>query len=274
MAAPTTREEGRTATPLARRSHAQKDVYYPICALTRDHYPVWFPLPGLRLKSGEQMQGAEVVGIRKTYRKNQPSENVVYRVRRADLSYEDLPKFMTPTLFRPLNLVRYPDPLPLPATLAGDVPWGSEHPPITPPDDPLPLDWPRPYAFAPDISREEIEVRVLRGLKTERARGVDDQGLRGPAWKTGSDVLAAMQGGGAITVQAWQPDRRDIGDWPRVREWLRRIDDLARQVIELKSQDYSFRQIGERMRIPRSREWAREKYGSGIDMVWRVANTV
>ena len=248
-------------------------VYYPIYALTRDGYPVFFPLSGVRLESGEQMPGTEVVGLRKTFGKGRSTERVVYRVRRADLSYEDLPGFMYPTLFRPLNMQKYPDDLPPPATLTGEVDWGSEHPPMLPPDDPAPLDWVGPYALPPCISLDEIEVRVMRGLKTERAKGVDDRGLHGPSFKTGSDVLNGMLGGGAITIQGWVPDKRDIGDWPLVREWLRAIPDMQRRIVEWKSLDFSFRQICERyLQGRRSREWVRGEYRKGIEGVRGVAN--
>ena len=249
-------------------------TYYPITALKRDGYPVFFPIPDLRLtRHGdliEQMKGADVVGLKRTFRKGRPTECVVYQVRRESGHYEDLPKFMHPTLFRPMTLAKYPDPLPEPAAQAGEVDWSSEHPPLLPPDDPLPLDWIGPYAMPPNISREEVEVRVMRGLKTERAKGVDDQGLRGP--KAYGTFIDGMLGGGNITIQGWVPDKRDIGDWLQVREWLRAIDRQPRSIIEWKSIEYSFWQIGERLRPAISREWARVKYNEGMEAVWRVAN--
>jgi hypothetical protein len=192
-------------------------------------------------------------------------------VRRADGSYEDLPKWMAPTLFRPLRIERYPDPLPPPAALTGEVDWRSAHPVPMPPDDPLPLDWPRPYASPPGISLEEVEVRVLRGLKTERARAVD--GVHGPLAKTSADVLAALQGGGAITVNPWEPTRIDIGDWETAVGWLQSVDKTYRTIIRAKSMDHSFRQIGERFMTPgRDRHWVKYRYHTGMEEVWKVAN--
>ena len=72
--------------------------------------------------------GRRVPGFRKTVRRGRPTERVVYRVRRADGSAEDLLDHMAPTLFRPAYLDRYPNLLPPPAALIHDVDWPSEHP--------------------------------------------------------------------------------------------------------------------------------------------------
>ena len=43
-------------------------------------------------------------------------------------------------------------------------------------------------------------------------------------------------------------------------------------VIEAKSEDRSFRQIGERLKPSRYREWVEQKYQEGMEAVWKVAN--
>jgi hypothetical protein len=249
--------------------------YYPISALRRDHYGVLFPIGPLRLRSGEVIPAAEVAGFRKTYRRGYANERVVYRVKRPDGSTEDLPEHLTPTQFRPANLDRYPDPLPEPAALtAENIHWRSYHPAPAPPDEREDLVWPAAaYSEPGKISEREAEVRILRAWKTQRSSDVDAKGLGGPMGYRAGRSFGAME----IRIVTWEATRRDAGDWPVAMAWFTRLRNPDhKRVIELRSMDFSFRQIGERQKkgvTPAyASEWARTTYRRAITEITAVAN--
>ena len=75
----------------------------------------------------------------------------------------------------------------------------------------------------------------------------------------------------------WEPLRKDVSDWPVALGWSTRLRNPDhRRVIELRSLDYSFRQIGEKTRKglkPASAtEWARLTYGKAITELTIIAN--
>ncbi len=110
-------------------------TYYPISALTVDHCPVLFPIGPIRLRGGEVIAAAEVPGFRKTHaqRARQRARGLP---RQAGRRLDRGPAIhLQPTLFRPANLERYPNSLPVSATLTGDVRWQSEHPQPVEPDE-------------------------------------------------------------------------------------------------------------------------------------------
>jgi len=106
---------------------------------------------------------------------------------------------------------------------SGDVAWQSPPEPAVPPEPEDDLEWPGEYSAAPNISVREVEVRVLRALRTERSlRGGRGDGR--PGRYRDSVLITIMRGIGRLeyehidetriapTVAPWQPTRRDIGD--------------------------------------------------------------
>src|SRR5262245_59384443 len=90
--------------------------------------------------------------------------------------YVDLPRWVQVTRWRPIDPDRFPGPLPSPARVEGRVGWQSRPEPMIPIEDQDELEWPYPYEAAPNISAREAEVRVLRGLRTERSRHAVKEG--------------------------------------------------------------------------------------------------
>ena len=252
----------------------RRPAYYPISDLTRDHYGVLFPIGPLKLRSGEVIAAAEVPGFRVTYRKGQASERIVWRVKRRDGSTEDLPRHLAPTLFRPANLARYPDPLPEPAALAGNVRWQSEHPEPAPPDKREDLVWPAAvYSEPGKISEREAEVRILRAWRTQGVTDVDGKGLGGPSGYRAGRAFATEE----VQQVGWQPTRRDIGDWPVAMGWFTRLRNPDHKgVIKYRSADFSFRQVGEQLKKGATpayaAEWARIVYRRAITELTAMAN--
>jgi hypothetical protein len=200
--------------------------------------------------------GDEFVARRKTIMRRQTT-TVVWRVRverreqgrPLQYDYRDLPDKLAASItrWRPLDVRKFPGPLPsMPARIEGNVNWQSlpEPPvPIEPEDD---LEWSGDYSTAPNISKREVEVRVLRGLRTERSlRGGRGDGR--PGGYRDSTLIVIMRGIGKVeyehvdetriapTAAPWQPSRRDIGDELTAIGWLLKISRAHRELAVLRS---------------------------------------
>lgn len=83
--------------------------------------------------------------------------------------------------------------------------------------------------LAADIPAEMVKA-ALKAAEAERIRAGD---------VTGSDFEAVRS--------AWQPSRRDLGDWDTALGWLASAECKGRRAVEMRAADpqFSFRQIGE-----------------------------
>jgi len=246
--------------------------YYPVGALARDSFAVYFLLPE-----------GDVVGFRITRRNGR----IVYYVRRTDGTAEALPDFAAPTLFRPISLARYPDPLPLPATLLKAVSWESPPPPPVAPEAPNPLEWPHAYSLPGQINREEAWIRLRRGLLTERSANTQvgrgrprniDSVLRLILKTMGKLEYEHIESAAALHAigEPWSPTRRDHGDWPIALSWFTQLSARERDIVRFRSllPPYSFQQIGDRLAPKITRSTAKEAFERALDEVTKIANMV
>jgi hypothetical protein len=250
--------------------------------------------------------GEWVVGFKRTYRKPREilkrkipigvvsgGEHVlrttyttqVWCIRGDDGKVVDLPAWAEPMAFRPLIRDKYPDPLPDPLTQTEEVAWASPIAPPSCPEIPDSLEWKGEYNLPGRISRGEAEIRLLRGLRTERSRKSQ---VRGGSTSGDMDSLLRLilrtQGRleyehkESLSTQLahvgelWEPTRRDHGDWSTAVTWFNKLDKEHRHVVKERSYNpqTSYRQIGEAMQ--RSEGWARKVYGQAIDRVEKIAN--
>ena len=91
--------------------------------------------------------------------------------------------------WRPVDPARFSDPLPASVRIEGETRWQSAPEPATPPEQADGLEWPHEYATASNISQEEVWVRLLRALRTVRARG--ERVAAGPR-SCGRDSVAVL----------------------------------------------------------------------------------
>jgi len=213
-----------------------------------------------------------------------------------------VPRRIAPTLWQPLEPRDWRWPLPEPAA-AGSITPRMVNIAAKPPLDPEAVaapehaiatietgaadaDWPFAYASAPYISQAEAEHRLLRALKTSRTPGVVKnihQGVKSN-WPVHDMVAGCGDYAAPITVRAFEPTRRDLGDWWLAVGWISALYPLRRRprdyrpgdtnveqrIVLWRSEDYSWRQIGEACK--RSSEWARRRYGRCMDVITEVAN--
>lgn len=147
-------------------------------------------------------------------------------------------------------------------------------------------EWPYRYAPAGAISRDEVEHRVLRGLKTSRAPGIVKEVRLGVKinWPVHEIIGDRWDYASPIEPRAFEPNRRDRDDWHIALGWLNalyppnrrpkdwRPGDLntEQKLVVWKSWGYTWRTLGER--AGRSHEWARRRYKHAIDIVAAAAN--
>jgi hypothetical protein len=254
-----------------------KRHYYAASDLRYDDVDVIVLTPG----------GDECVARRKTvWRRRQAT--TVWRVRvpvrepgrPTRCRYVDLPEHLEITRWRPL--AGFPGPLPKPAHMVADVRWQTPAEPPAPPEQSDDLEWPHDYSAAPDISEREVEVRVLRGLRTMRSpHAVKDGRARNQVDSVLNNLLRQM---GKIDYDhidesymapagvAWEPTRRDHGDWLTATGWWRQLSRTGREIVVFRSMNppYSFQAIGDREGI--TREGARKRYRAAIERLVRIAN--
>lgn len=202
--------------------------------------------------------------------------------------YIELPVFAEPQGWRPIPGQRYPDPLPQPQTQMAEPNWRSD--PVDPstPETPDDWEWPGEYSQPPRISREEAEVRLIRGLRTERSRKSQAGSRNGGGGDMDSLLRLILRTQGRLEYEhkdkaraalpelgeMWEPTRRDHGDWSTAVGWHNTLDKAHQHVIRQRSYNppYSFRLIGEGMGM--SESGARKVYAGAMDEVVVVANRV
>jgi hypothetical protein len=260
----------------------QRVMWYPINYLAADNFLVRFQLPN----------GADVVGLRRAHRikarrssGERPRWEVSYHVRRENGDLHPLPKHAWPAHFRPKDK-HYKFPLPAPAVVMGEPPKWQ-----TPAAEPIPhethddLDWPGEYSEPGQIGEREMEVRLLRGLRTERSRNTRVGGRRGGAGLD-STLQVILRNVGKIEYEhetgdapaigtpgeAFEPTRRDHGDWDNAIEWYNALEDKRHQlVIWERSHNSSYRRIGQDI-LKTSHTAARKTYRAAIKAACAIAN--
>jgi len=263
-----------------------KRTYYAVADLDVDGVDVAILLPS----------GGELVARRKRITRRGQRTAIIWRVRDIVREpgrptrhvYRDLPRHIEVTRWRPIDRATFPGLLPAsPARIEGDVAWQSPVEPPVPAEQQDELHWPGPYSEAPNISLREAEVRVLRGLRTERCRS-ERIGNAGPAGFMDSIIAVVRNAGhhlvpehvdpthiGAVGV-GWEPTRQDRGDWLVGLSWFVQLSHAQREIVVLRSLDppYSFAQIGSRQNPPKSHEWARQRYKAAIRRAAAIANSL
>jgi hypothetical protein len=257
-----------------------KRTYYAVSDLNYDDLDVVVLTPG----------GEECVARRKTtWRRGQAATAWRMRIpvrepgRPTKRRYVNLPAHLEITRWRPLDRSKFPGPLPTkPASMMPAIAWQSPAPPAVPQESTDPLDWPHDYSAAPNISGREVEVRVLRGLRTMRSpHAVKDGRARNQFDSVLINLLRQMgkldhehvdESYMAPAGVAWEPTRRDHSDWLTAAGWWRQLNRTERDIVELRSLNppFSFQAIGDRAGI--TREGARKRYPTAIERVVRIAN--
>ena len=128
--------------------------------------------------------------------------------------------------------------------------------------------WPAPGLAlgerAPPVSLAECEARILRAYRTSAAVMVAGSGhrkrtmcadipaemVKAALKRAEAERIAAGDVTGADfdgVRSAWQPTRRDLGDWDYALGWLTGVPARGRRALEMRAADpqFSFRQIGE-----------------------------
>jgi hypothetical protein len=264
-------------------STMQRVKWYPIDYLAADDFWVRFQLPN----------GADVVGLRRTLRLGgrrrsgeRPRWEVSYHVRRENGDLQPLPKHAWPAHFRPKDN-HYKFPLPAPAVLMREAPKWQ-----TPAAEPIPdeshddLEWPGEYSQPGQIGEREMEVRLLRGLRTERSRNTRVGGQRGGAGldsnlqvilrnvgKIEYEHAGKARGADVVNGELWEPTRRDHGDWGNAIEWYNSLSKKQQLVIRQRSYvpPSSYRRIGQDI-LGTSHTAARKTYWAAIKAACAIAN--
>lgn len=190
-----------------------------------------------------------------------------------------------PAAWRPQAGVLWPDALP--ERIAGPVYRAPPPAEVAIPEGGEPADgWPHPGLRlglkVPPDSLAECEARVLRGWRTMLAPGVVATGVGGEvdsvvliqraALRMDADPEAHVDRSHIPDVAiAWTPDRRDLGDWEYAMAWTRCLDDRRRRVVAMRAAApvYSWRQIGERMRLTQAR--VRQIYDASLIAMFKHA---
>lgn len=165
----------------------------------------------------------EGIGMKKFTRRGR----AVYRIRRSLLRFEDMPKWATPSLWRPIREDLWPYELPEPAAV------------LYPPERPKPTVSPREpretidvtiHRYSPpgEITREEAEIRMIRFLRTEQVTPWSNPTALRIGWPAVVNSIAEMIASWdeARTypindpVPVWTPTPRDITDSEIVAKWF------------------------------------------------------
>lgn len=278
--------------------------WWHVDQLVRDNMRIWISTRDT-LFDDQRLLHYEVdqlVGVRRTYKRpreivwnvraeygkadtRRARSMVVWSIVRQDGRLQDLPPHAFPTFWRPINLAKWPDPLPEPYPIRRWEPPAPEPTPIAEPAAPADnFEWPGAYSEPGSISAQEAEIRLMRGLRTHGTRNLEGEGrihipgyvdsillvAKGelvPEWKDPTDARA-------IPVK-WEATRRDHGDEPIVMDWYRALNPAQQFVVRRRAQlpAWSYRQIAE---APGSRfaTWsqARDTYNAAIARVTRIAN--
>jgi hypothetical protein len=256
----------------------KRPTYYAVSDLNYDDVDVIVLTPG----------GEECVAKRNTvWRRRQATTAWRMRIpirepgRATRFKYADLPDRLEITRWRPL--AGFPGPLPKPAHMVADVRWQKPAEPPAPPEQSDDLECPHAYAEAPNISRDEVKVRLLRAPRTDRAAGERGVDVR-PGWYKDSVATLARQNLPRLTDEhvdlshigpageACVPSRRDRSDYLLAMGWYARLPAALRSVVWERSLSppLSFRSIGDR--ASKSAEWARKRYRKAIETAWKIAN--
>lgn len=236
----------------------------------------------------------DVVAKRKTIKRGERT-HVVWRLKHAEripgqrirYHYIDLPKHVQITRWRPDPEGRsWPHPLPPPAPMERDVAWQTKAGPVVPPEPEDPFDWLAPTYTEPGkrVPEREIEIRVARGLRTERSRfAVKDDSK---TTTRDSVVILMLRQLGKMEYEhqdpnellpagmAWEPTRLDHADWIIALGWYVKLPRRMREVVFFRSLNppFSYRAIGEMQRPHRSHTWARFWYKRALKQLTRIAN--
>lgn len=227
----------------------------------------------------------EALGMKKFTRRG---KSAVYRIRKSNRHFEDLPKWASPSLWRPIREDMWPYPLPEPVTI------------LVPPERPEPVASPRKpkeavdvtihrYSEPGEISREEAEIRMIRFIRTEHVSPWHNPtGLRS-GWPGYLDYLSewaksleeAKKDATRDPTPRWEPTPRDITDSETVVKWFTslnppglgrvrpRINDLQEVIIWRALEPApSWAEIGDEMGVTD----ARDLYRRAMNAVHRVAN--
>lgn len=179
-----------------------------------------------------------------------------------------------PTLFQPLDIGRWPDPLPAPAILQ------PAPPPLRPPAErakarlapagspPLP----EAIAYSPPgrIDIEECEARLIRALKTDRALPDTDKAKLAVRSQWPETAYAPGDWPPEITTR-WTPFPEDVRDYLIAMAWFVRLNGFDRRLLRQRARGYSFGRMAEE-NGGRSDEWARQQYLGALTRGLYAAN--
>lgn len=205
------------------------DLWYPIQGLRRNGYVVIFHVAGHDLQGYRRRHKKPKPVVSRQY--ILPNGEAVVREDWETMSYvtynedghtEDLPKWLWPAIFRPVDPARYPDKLP--DAIVRRTPKGFEPAQASPPAPPLPkMDLTiRVYSPSGNIERGEVEIRAIRALRTARLMPWVIQAKL----QTGLGFLADWAKSGEETIAIndptpkWEPTGADIDDAQVVMGWF------------------------------------------------------
>lgn len=224
--------------------------YFPLAALERERVLVWLALPVGEAKGyvRANKQGRRIVML-------QADDGVMERA--APHLQRDI------SMWRPIDLASWPDPLPRPVTLMRDPPpllapelrpKGNRN---APPGEPL-LPEAIAYTAPPDIGYEECESRLIRALMTDRALPDTDRAKL----KVRSNWPETGYGPGDYPPEIrtrWTPFPQDIADYLTAMAWFASLQEYERRLLRLRARGMSFVRMGEECG-GRNDEWARQQY--------------
>lgn len=202
------------------------------------------------------------------------------------LELTDVPGRREPDLWRPIEGEAWPDPLPEP--VSSPKPMAVVTCRSTTEDEPTPDAVRRAaYSAAGEISRDEVETRVLRALKTIRVQpsAMPKGWLGAVAWPAilveWSDLVGReLKDPDHAPPPRFVPTRRDLDDMLTALGWFSRLKEAGgdrrlnekQRLILWRALDppYSWRAIGDRLKV--SHEQARAMYGQALDRILGIAN--
>lgn len=115
----------------------------------------------------------------------------------------------------------------------------------------------------------DVERRLMRAFKTLRSL---PSGGRGPApsWPEVLQTHEEAYGYTEVKMPRFRPTPFDVGDMLTALDWVRGLSKGDCRLLEWRSFDVSFRQIGHR--LGKSDETARRRYRDVMIQVWHSAN--